>query len=102
MARVSWVEFRERGGGYTLQHLLGEDTEQLPTDVQRFEHCAVLVVTLRDEVLLELRQELQIQQVVGCQGFLTHYGLHGLHVLTNGVASILKIKKLAHRYAEIV
>lgn len=47
VARVSRVELGEDGGRDTLQHLLGEDTEQLPADVQGLEHGAVLVATLQ-------------------------------------------------------
>lgn len=46
VARVTWVEFGQDRGGNSLQHLLGEDTQQLPANVQRLEHGAVLVVTL--------------------------------------------------------
>uniref|UniRef100_A0A2M4D215 Putative secreted protein n=1 Tax=Anopheles darlingi TaxID=43151 RepID=A0A2M4D215_ANODA len=85
---VARVELGQNRGRDTLEHLLREDTQQLPADVERFEHGTVLVVALRDEVLLELGQELQVQQIVGRQGFLTDHSLHGLHVLTDGVASV--------------
>lgn len=45
---------------------------------------------LRDKVLLELDQELQVQQIVGGQRLLTDDGLHGLHVLADGVTSVLQ------------
>lgn len=47
-----------------LEHLFGENTQQLPTDVQSLEDRPVVVRTLSDEVLLKLLQELQVQQVV--------------------------------------
>lgn len=47
VARITGVELGEDGRGDTLEHLLGEDTEQLPADVEGLEYCAVLVVTLR-------------------------------------------------------
>lgn len=46
MARVSRIEFGQDGRRNSLEHLLGEDAQQLPSDVQRFEHGAVLVVSL--------------------------------------------------------
>lgn len=52
VAGVARVELGEDGGGDTLQHLLREDTEQLPADVQGLEHCAVLVVTLGKYIYL--------------------------------------------------
>lgn len=51
MARVPRIEFSQNGGWNTLKHLLGEDTEQLPADVQGFEDSAVLVVTLQERIL---------------------------------------------------
>lgn len=51
MARVPRIEFSQNGGRNTLKHLLGEDTEQLPADVQGFEDSAVLVVTLQERIL---------------------------------------------------
>lgn len=47
------------------------------------------ILTLSNEVLLKLLQELQVQEIVRGQGFLTHHGLHGLHVLADGVAGVL-------------
>ena len=38
MSGISGVELSEGGGWDTLQHLLGEDTEQLPANVQRFKN----------------------------------------------------------------
>ena len=43
---VPRVELSQGRGRDPLQHLLGEDTEQLPADVQGLEDSAVLVVTL--------------------------------------------------------
>ena len=44
---------------YSLEHLLGEDTEELPTDVQGLKHGPVDVAALGDEILLELGQKLK-------------------------------------------
>lgn len=46
VTRVSRIEFGQNRGRNTLEHLLGEDTQQLPTNVQRLEDGTVLVVTL--------------------------------------------------------
>jgi len=88
MAGISGVELCEDGGGDPLEHLLGEDTEQLPPNVKGLEHSAVLIVTLCNEVLLKLGQELEVQQIVGGQGFLSYDGFHGLHILTDGVTRV--------------
>ncbi len=45
--------------------------------------------TLSDEVLLNLLQELQVEKVIRSEGLLTNHSLHGLHILTNGIVSIL-------------
>uniref|UniRef100_A0A182QVN8 Uncharacterized protein n=1 Tax=Anopheles farauti TaxID=69004 RepID=A0A182QVN8_9DIPT len=92
VARVARVELGQDRGRDTLEHLLREDTQQLPADVERLEHGTVLVVALRDEVLLELGQELQVQQIVRREGFLTDDSLHGLHVLADGVASVQLVR----------
>jgi len=55
---VPGVELCQGGGGDTLQHLLGEDTQQLPSNVQGLEYRSVLVAALGDKVLLELAKEL--------------------------------------------
>jgi hypothetical protein len=44
--------------------------------------------TLVDEALLELLQELEVQEILRGQGLLTDDGLHGLHVLADGVARV--------------
>jgi hypothetical protein len=85
---IPGVVFRQNVGRNSLQHFLGEDTEQLPADVQRFEDCAVFVPSLSDEVLLKLSKELQIEQIIGRESFLSDDGLHGLDVLADSVASV--------------
>lgn len=89
VTRVPRIELRQSGRGDTFQHLLGEDTQQLPADVQRFVDGTVFVVALRYEVLLELGEEFQIEEIVRREGLLTYDSLHGLHVFANGVASVL-------------
>lgn len=66
MAGISRIEFREHRRWNTLQHLLGEDSQQLPTDVERLVYAAVFVVALCDEILFEFRQEFQVEEIVGC------------------------------------
>lgn len=90
MTGVPWVEFRESAGWDSLEHFLGENSQQLPANVQWFKHRAVLVAALRDEVLLEFRQELQIEQIVWRQRFLSYDGFHCLHVFSDGVTSVLE------------
>ena len=46
--------------------------------------------TLADEVLLEFLEELQVEQIIWRQGLLSHYSLHGLNILTNGIVCILE------------
>jgi hypothetical protein len=38
VTRISGVEFRQDGGGNPFQHLLGEDSQQLPPDIQGLEN----------------------------------------------------------------
>ena len=54
---------------------------------------SLICLTLSDEVLLKLLQELQVEQIIGGEGLLSYHGLHGLHVLTNGIAGILRWTK---------
>ena len=95
VAGVSRVELGEDRRRYAFQHLLGEDAQQLPPDVQRLEDGPVLVVALGYEVLLELGEELQVQEIVRRQRLLADDGLHGLHVLPDGVTSVLKRSRFA-------
>ena len=41
--KIMWVKLGQRALGDPLQHLLGEDPHQLPADVQRLIHSAVLI-----------------------------------------------------------
>ena len=60
MPRVPGVELRQSGSGDPLQHFFGEDSQQLPADVQRLENGAVLVVTLERKVENDLNNEVRI------------------------------------------
>lgn len=90
MTRISRIELSECGCRNSFEHLLGEDTKKLPADVKRFEHRAVFVRTLRDEVFLKLGKELEVEQVIRCQSFFTDNSLHSLDVFSDGVAGVLK------------
>ena len=50
--------------------------------------------TLRDEVLLKLAEELEIEEIIWCQGFLPDDSLHGLDIFTDGIVSILQGNKI--------
>ncbi len=41
---TTWIVLVEDLGRNALQHLTREDTQQLPADIQRFEHRAILVI----------------------------------------------------------
>lgn len=90
MTGVSRIEFRKCASWDSLKHFLGEDSQKLPADVQRLEDRAVFVATLRDEVLLKLRQEFQVQQIVRRQRLFSHDGFHRLDVFSNSVTCVLK------------
>lgn len=49
MTRISGIEFSQDGSWDTFQHFLGEDTQQLPANVQRFEDGTVFIVTLEEK-----------------------------------------------------
>jgi len=88
VAGVAGVELGQNGCRDSLQHLLREDSEKLPSNVKRLKDSAVLIVALCNEVLLKLAKELEIKQVVRCQSFLTNNCLHSLDILANGIAGI--------------
>jgi hypothetical protein len=46
--------------------------------------------TLRNEILLKLLQELKVEKILWSQSLLTDHSLHSLHILTDGIASILE------------
>jgi len=88
MTRVTWVELCQDRSWDPLQHLLGEDPEQLPADVKRLKDSTVLIVALCNEVLLELAKELEVEQVIWGESLLADHRLRGLDVLANGVAGV--------------
>ena len=51
-------------------------------------YLPVLIATLRDEVLLELAEELEIEEVIRRERLFSDHGLHRLHVLADGVARV--------------
>lgn len=110
LATATGVELGQRLGGNTLQHFLGENSQQLPANIERLKYRSVLVVALlvhkkriplvransrkrqvsylSNKGLLKLVQKFKIQQVFSCEGLLTDNRLHGLHVFADGVASV--------------
>mmetsp|Transcript_7601 Transcript_7601/g.14104 ORF Transcript_7601/g.14104 Transcript_7601/m.14104 type:complete len:249 (+) Transcript_7601:35-781(+) len=76
------------------QHLSREESKQRPGQVQRVENSSRLVSALGNKLLLELSEELQVEQVLITQGFLTHDRLHGEHVFTNRIAGIHLVRHL--------
>lgn len=50
---------------------------------------AVDGLTLSNKVLFKLLEELEVEEIVGSEGLLSHHGLHGLNILPNGVAGVL-------------
>lgn len=104
LARVPLVEGLL---GDTVEHLLREDTEELPCCVEGVEDGTLLVSTwrgcqwmlsmltwrgschtLRNESPLKLVQELERELVLGTQSLLTNNGLHGCCITTNGVLGV--------------
>lgn len=117
--RLPGVKLRQGALRNPLQHLLGEDSEQLPADVKSFIHCPVIirtyercrirtlglprdtfcrvihhtdvdVLTLRNEVFLKLLEELEVEQVIRGEGLFSDHSLHGLHILTDGITRVLE------------
>lgn len=60
MLGVSGVEFSQGTLWDSFQHLLGEDTHQLPADVQGFIYCAVLVGTLTEKGIEKIVKQIDI------------------------------------------
>lgn len=71
-----------------------EGSQKLKTKTELQEFWDILFegahLTLSNEVLLKLLQKFQVKQIIRGQGFLSHHGFHGLHVLTDGIARILE------------
>ena len=72
----------------TLEHLLGEGAQQLPRHVQRLDDGAALVLALRQELVLKLLREAQVQVVLLGQRLGAHDRLHGHHVAPRGVVGV--------------
>merc|ERR1719379_1172728 len=71
-----------------LEHVLREETEQLPRNVQGGEDVALLVGALRQEAALELVDELEVEVVVLVEGLLADHRLHGARVHADGVVRV--------------
>lgn len=61
--------------------------------VKRFKDPLQRLLTLSDEVLLKLLEELKVEQIIRGEGLLSHHGLHGLDVLTDGVTGVLETRR---------
>ena len=71
-----------------LEKFIGEQSKQLPAEVERVEDVTSIVGALSEEFVLELVQEFKEQLIILCQGFLTDDGLHGQSVLALSVEGI--------------
>jgi hypothetical protein len=65
-----------------------EDSEEFPSLVEGVEDVSGLVGSLGKESSFVLFQELQEEQVIRRQGFLTNNGLHSEGILTHGVEGV--------------
>merc|ERR1712224_931888 len=71
-----------------LEHVLREETQQLPRDVEAGEDVTLLVRSLRQEARLELVDELQVQVVILVQRLLADDGLRRARVDADGVVGV--------------
>lgn len=77
-------------------------SSSVPRGGRRCPSVHVHKLTLGNEVLLKLLEELQVEQVIRGEGLLSHHSLHGLDVLTDGVAGILQTEDThAHAHAHV-
>ena len=51
----------------------------------------MMMITLGNEILLKLLQELQIQQIFRGQSFFSYNSLHGLYIFTDSVTGVLQV-----------
>ena len=108
VSRVSCVIFIQDTLWYSVQHLFGKDSQQLPSNFQRFKYRTVLVhpykkrlgqwhcerwrlceLTLSNEVLLKLLEELKVKEIIGSEGLLSNNSFHGLHIFADGIVGVL-------------
>ena len=75
----------------SVQRFLRENTQKLPSDIQRLEDRSGLIGALSDELLLETVQELESKLVIGRQRLFTNDSLHRSGVFSNGVLGVLTI-----------
>ncbi|KAF1747742.1 hypothetical protein GCK72_024208 [Caenorhabditis remanei] len=88
----TWVVLLEGALRDTFKHFTWEDTEELPSDVKRFEDGTVLVVSCKS--LLEFDEEFKVEQIIRRQGFLSDDSLHGLYVLSDSVTSVELVRNI--------
>ena len=70
------------------EHTLLEESEEIPSGVERLENVTAAVLALLQEVGLELLEEDQEVLVISGEGILTDDSLHGQRVFTRGVESV--------------
>lgn len=85
---VAVVELVELLWTDTLELLTWEGTEKSPGDIQSVDDVTIVIWSLSDEGLLELSQEVEVEVILSSQGFLSDDGLHGRHVLSDGIIGI--------------
>ncbi|KAG6547480.1 hypothetical protein Mapa_010928 [Marchantia paleacea] len=78
--------------GNTTQQLAVKIAEQAPGQIQRLVDVAHVVGALRHEFLFELLEEFQVEEIFGRQSLLSYHGLHGLHVLADGVIGVQLVR----------
>ena len=88
MLWISGIIFRQNACRNSFEHFLGENPQQLPSNIQRFKNSSVFVASLGNEILFKLGQKFQVQKVVRGQSLFTNHGLHGLNIFANCVTGV--------------
>ena len=70
------------------QHALLEESEEIPSGIERLENGTAAVLALLQEIGLELLEEDQEVLVISGEGILTDDSLHGQRVFTRGVEGV--------------
>ena len=70
------------------QHALLEESEEIPSGIERLENVTAAVLALLQEIGLELLEEDQEVLVISGEGILTDDSLHGQRVFTRGVEGV--------------
>ena len=70
------------------QHALLEESEEIPSGIERLENVTAAVLALLQEIGLELLEEDQEVLVISGEGVLTDDSLHGQCIFTRGVEGV--------------